>query len=118
MPQLLDNLLAFGRVFTAFWRKHPELEAQSETRSDNMATAAAAINIVSTLDDSMAADDGSDTGAETAEEAVKVWSDSGGLPEKDFAALTPEEMIDVRQALSRLVWSPGERRTRRWVRGP
>ena len=113
-----DQFGTFDRVFTAFWRKHPELEAQSETRSDNMATAAAAINIVSTLDDSMAADDGSDTGAETAEEAVKVWSDSGGLAEKDFAALTRDEMIDVRQALSRLVWSPGERRTRRWVRGP
>ena len=113
-----DQFGTFDRVFTAFWRKHPELEAQSETRSDNMATAAAAIDIVSTLDDSMAADDGSDTGAETAEEAVKVWSDSGGLAEKDFAALTRDEMIDVRQALSRLVWSPGERRTRRWVRGP
>jgi uncharacterized protein with von Willebrand factor type A (vWA) domain len=113
-----DQFGTFDRVFTAFWRKHPELEAQSETRSDNMPTAAAAIDIVSTLDDSMAADDGSDTGAETAEEAVKVWSDSGGLAEKDFAALTRDEMIDVRQALSRLVWSPGERRTRRWVRGP
>ena len=77
----------FDRVFTAFWRAHPELESPSETPSDEIPTATAAIDIVSTLDDSVAADAGSDTGAETAEQAVKVWSDSGGLAEKDFAAL-------------------------------
>ena len=36
---------------------------------------------------------------------------------KDFAALTPDEIVDARAALSRLVWQPGQRRTRRWVRG-
>jgi hypothetical protein len=48
---------------------------------------------------------------------VKIWSDLGGLADKDFAALTPDEIAEAGAALSRLVWNPGERRTRRWVRG-
>src|SRR5262249_15124233 len=35
----------------------------------------------------------------------------------DFATLTDEEQADAREALARLAWSPGERRTRRWIRG-
>src|SRR5687767_8198150 len=113
-----EQLSIFDRVFTAFWGRHPQLESQSETTpSEETRTAAAAIDVVSTVDALMTGHEGSDTGDETAEQAVKVWSDSGGLADKDFAALTPDEMNDVRQALSRLVWSPGERRTRRWVRG-
>ncbi len=46
-----------------------------------------------------------------------TWSDIGGLAHKDFAAFTTEELNAARTALSRLVWNPGERRTRRWVRG-
>ena len=48
---------------------------------------------------------------------MKVWSDGGGLAEKDFALLTPNEIVEARKELSRLVWSPGERRTRRWISG-
>ena len=51
------------------------------------------------------------------ENAVRTWSDRGGVAVKDFAALTPAEMAEARLALARLVWNPGERRTRRWVRG-
>jgi uncharacterized protein with von Willebrand factor type A (vWA) domain len=39
------------------------------------------------------------------------------MADKDFAAFTTEELAEAGAALSRLVWSPGERRTRRWVRG-
>jgi uncharacterized protein with von Willebrand factor type A (vWA) domain len=48
---------------------------------------------------------------------VKIWSDQGGVADKDFAALTPDEIVEAREALSRLVWNPGMRRTRRWIRG-
>src|SRR5262249_7298516 len=48
---------------------------------------------------------------------LKIWSDAGGLAGKDFATLTADEIADASAALTRLVWSPGERRTRRWVRG-
>ena len=38
------------------------------------------------------------------------------LASKDFAEFT-DELAIARAALDRLVWNPGERRTRRWVRG-
>jgi uncharacterized protein with von Willebrand factor type A (vWA) domain len=49
-----------------------------------------------------------------------MWSDTGGIANKDFAAFTDEEIALGRAALERLAWAPGERRTRRWVpgRGP
>jgi uncharacterized protein with von Willebrand factor type A (vWA) domain len=49
-----------------------------------------------------------------------MWSDVGGIANKDFAAFTDEEIALGRVALERLAWTPGERRTRRWVpgRGP
>jgi uncharacterized protein len=49
--------------------------------------------------------------------AVKTWSDRGGVAGKDFAVLSDAERVEARLALERLVWNPGERRTRRWVRG-
>jgi uncharacterized protein len=49
--------------------------------------------------------------------AVRTWSDRGGLSAKDFATLSTAEIAAAQFALARLVWSPGERRTRRWVRG-
>ena len=36
---------------------------------------------------------------------------------KDFAAFTAPELADAAAALSTLIWTPGERRTRRWVPG-
>jgi uncharacterized protein with von Willebrand factor type A (vWA) domain len=63
------------------------------------------------------ADDALDADALTPEARVKTWSDSGALAAKDFAAFTTDELAEARAALSRLVWQPGTRRTRRWVRG-
>src|SRR4030095_9303937 len=51
------------------------------------------------------------------EVGVKTWSDLGGLGGKDSAAFTADEIARARIALSRLVWNPGVRKTRRWVRG-
>jgi hypothetical protein len=48
---------------------------------------------------------------------VKIWSDAGGLAHKDFASFTIDELAAADAALGRLAWTPGERRTRRWVRG-
>jgi uncharacterized protein with von Willebrand factor type A (vWA) domain len=48
---------------------------------------------------------------------VPVYSDAATLADKDFAEFTPDEVMLARAALGRLVWSPGERRTRRWVAG-
>ena len=46
-----------------------------------------------------------------------MWSDVGGIANKDFATFTDDEIALGRAALERLEWDPGERRTRRWVAG-
>ena len=48
---------------------------------------------------------------------VGIWSDAGGIADKDFALFTESEIAAAREALDRLEWTPGERRTRRWVSG-
>ncbi len=48
---------------------------------------------------------------------VPAWSDAGALASKDFAEYTEDEIAVARLALARLSWTPGERRTRRWVSG-
>jgi uncharacterized protein with von Willebrand factor type A (vWA) domain len=55
--------------------------------------------------------------AEGASAAVPTWSAAATLAHKDFAEFTAEEIAAARAALDRLEWTPGERRTRRWVRG-
>ena len=49
-----------------------------------------------------------------------MWSDAGGIADKDFAAFSEDEIALARAALERLEWEPGTRHTRRWVpgRGP
>ena len=46
-----------------------------------------------------------------------MWTDAETLAHKDFAAFTADEIAVARVALDRLEWTPGMRRTRRWVRG-
>jgi uncharacterized protein with von Willebrand factor type A (vWA) domain len=79
------------------------------------------------LDDAAASDAASQAGeaegdpaaavASASDRRQKTWSDRSVLATRDFAAFTSDELDEAGVALSRLVWSPGERRTRRWVRG-
>ena len=48
---------------------------------------------------------------------LQAWSDAQALARKDFAEFSAEEIALARAAMDRLEWSPGERRTRRWVAG-
>jgi uncharacterized protein with von Willebrand factor type A (vWA) domain len=48
---------------------------------------------------------------------VLTWSRDESLAAKDFAAFTADEIAYGHSALDRLVWRPGLRRTRRWIRG-
>jgi uncharacterized protein with von Willebrand factor type A (vWA) domain len=111
-----DDLAMFDRAFDAFWRVHGDglLRANRRTGSDPR------------LDDQRAVTPGSlempgvaldDAAAGTPSGTLQTWSDAGTLAHKDFAEFTPEEIALARAALDRLEWTPGERRTRRWVRG-
>ena len=113
-----EDLSTFERVFDAFWRDlgNPFAPEVASARRDGT-TASAQITAA------MAArqapdDDGEEPGADDAVEGmVQTWSDLGGLADKDFADFTPDEIVRARAALDGLPWIPGERRTRRWVRG-
>jgi uncharacterized protein with von Willebrand factor type A (vWA) domain len=111
-----DQIALFDVAFDAFWRAHGDGAIRNRRQEAN--TAAAQVSIIdmrevleSKQTDSDAPDDGSTS------ERVKTWSASGGGANRDFAEFTADEIAEARDALSRLAWTPGERRTRRWVRG-
>ena len=113
-----DDLATFDRVFTAFWRRHEHdpTPAPGPRSADGDAAdapspagpewslAASAVAVDAAVDDVPAA-------------SLPSWSSASTLAEKDFASYTPEEIALARGALDRLAWTPGLRRTRRWVRG-
>jgi uncharacterized protein len=117
-----EDLVIFDRVFDAFWRDRQDnqgnerlLVSESPEAGDEKPDAIfseTGANAKShlTVDDSSAGDSPSAG-------AVRIWSDVHRLAEKDFAEFTPEEVALGRAALESLAWNPGERRTRRWVRG-
>jgi len=127
-----DQIAIFDLAFAAFWREHHERQP-GHTRA--MQSAEPRASVVETLDvlapedlDATAgsdgasgvdrnADDAPEDDALTPEARIRTWSDSGALAGKDFAAFTTDELAEARAALSRLIWQPGTRRTRRWVRG-
>jgi len=115
-----EDLPVFDRAFEAFWmgRGVPVGRARTESGTDN----AFARN--EGLGDPGSKDAGSHDPAYNQAEAERLdevalptWSDAAALADKDFAEFTPDEVAIARSALDQLVWTPGERRTRRWVRG-
>jgi uncharacterized protein with von Willebrand factor type A (vWA) domain len=128
-----EQIAIFDLAFAAFWRDHRDRQSGGPARARQSTEPRA--SVVETLDvlapedldatagsdDSSSveqnADDARDDDALTPEARVKTWSDKGALAAKDFAAFTTDELAEARAALSRLVWQPGKRRTRRWVRG-
>ena len=106
-----EDLAAFARAFDEFWKR---------TTDDRGRAAPTGHESVDDRRDSfepleLAADDGV---GERSGESHAIWSPVGGLANKDFADFTDEEIVLARNALDRLTWVPGERRTRRWIAGP
>jgi uncharacterized protein len=118
-----EQIPIFDRAFAAFWRAQSAATVRNASRLDRSRPSTIEIEDVLAPDAPVSelastADAGDETpGTPATTEGLKVWSDTGGLANKDFAAFTDAELAAARAALSRLVWSPGERRTRRWVRG-
>ena len=114
-----EDLATFDRAFDAFWRVHgirspqepatPVGDTEPDGPPSDTSRPVAMPGVA--LDDAA---------TEEATNAVDTWSDAVALAHKDFAEFTPEELALARAALIRLEWTPGERRTRRWVpgRGP
>jgi uncharacterized protein with von Willebrand factor type A (vWA) domain len=109
-----EDLEVFDRAFDAFWRVDAS-EAGPPGRSEsgpheNDAVPSAAEALVPTGVEVL-------PGNAVTTETVRAWSAVETLAAKDFAAFTPEEVAVGRAALQLLVWQPGLRRTRRWVKG-
>jgi uncharacterized protein with von Willebrand factor type A (vWA) domain len=113
-----EQLRVFDIAFEKFWRQQLGRPASAARRTDPAPDSADGRDL--RTGQQLVADIGTaaDTATETSfDSAVKTWSDRGGIRDKDFAALSAAEIAEAQLALSRLIWNPGERRTRRWVRG-
>jgi len=110
-----EQMPRFDRVFDAFWRS-----AHAQVRS-------ASGNDAGVSDDNAVDDKRSQrlalamvaAGDELSDEATAqgLWSEAGGIADKDFSEFTVDEIAVARVAISRLEWTPGVRRTRRWIPG-
>jgi len=116
LVQRHEQLSAFDEVFDVFWRDHANPFSLQSIKVNDARTTAARVSAAAGL---LPPEEGSSEDDETPapEGAFQTWSDVGGLAHKDFAEFSPDEIARARVALEQLEWIPGERRTRRWVRG-
>lgn len=104
-----DDFATFDRVFAEFFSR---TKGPSPPVSRQESGAAAAWQAVDSGGVVSSDTDGTPEGA-----AVRAWSDVERIAAKDFAALNADELALARAAIDQLTWTPGVRRTRRWVPG-
>jgi uncharacterized protein with von Willebrand factor type A (vWA) domain len=109
-----DQLAIFDRAFDEFWRAHvgssTSVTGEGRPGSDHGRDQGQGEWVP------LGEIDSSDQ-SESSPKVMQTWSDVGVLADKDFGEFTPDEITRARIALERLEWSPGERRTRRWIAG-
>ena len=105
-----EDLGTFDRAFEIFWSRRDAV--QPPVRVDDQRDAGPAIGPAGSVE--MLGDAAAGEGESG---ALRTYSAATALASKDFAEFTADELAVARAALDRLVWNPGERRTRRWVRG-
>lgn len=108
-----EQLAMFDRAFDAFWRGPGGNDIRP--RKDDVRAVESETFALQQLRDDITGDESDD--AVPMDDGLPTWSDLGVLTTKDFAAFTATELADAAAALSTLIWTPGERRTRRWVPG-
>lgn len=109
-----EQIAIFDRAFSMFWLGAHE-ERLHQPAGDEHRAVVETIGVLEIAD--LNRDDKDSDADEITERRLPTWSDLGVLANKDFEAFTAAEIADGAAALSLLVWNPGERRTRRWVRG-
>jgi uncharacterized protein with von Willebrand factor type A (vWA) domain len=118
-----DQIPLFDRAFDAFWLGRIRVGSVSDGPGDAGLYNASAKNQGpaytepsqqrGTFDKEFV---GPDAAATRGQDAASA-GDLDVLADKDFSEFTQDEVALARVALDRLVWTPGERRTRRWVAG-
>ena len=109
-----DQLAIFDRAFDVFWRAHVgsstsvtgEGKAGDDRARDQSQGEWVPLGEIDSADQS-----------DSSPKVLQTWSDVGVVADKDFGEFTADEITRARIALERLEWSPGERRTRRWIAG-
>ena len=109
-----DQIPTFDDVFAAFWRSSGGADVARRSGSAAARTTASEAAIAG---EPSAESPRADVEPQADDVALRTWSDSGGVANKDFAACSPLELARVAEALEQLEWRPGQRKTRRWVRG-
>jgi uncharacterized protein with von Willebrand factor type A (vWA) domain len=108
-----DQLAVFDRAFDMFWRVHAgqstSVSGAARSGDSNRGPSQAEWPSPGEVDPPV---EGASSPA-----LIQTWSDAGVIADKDFGEFTADEVVRARLALDRLVWSPGERRTRRWIPG-
>jgi hypothetical protein len=112
-----DELAVFDAAFAAFWRERRDGPARDRRRAAGSRPQVSTVMEIADLVEPPGMDEPLPNADGPPADIVKTWSDRGGVANRDFAAFTPDELEEARAALSRLEWHPGERRTRRWIRG-
>jgi len=113
-----DQIPIFDVAFDAFWRLHiADLIRNRPQRADAPEGQNSLIDLRDVVDGDGSGTETSASPTDPAPVPLMTWSDSDAVANRDFAEFTADELADARRALSRLAWSPGERRTRRWIRG-
>lgn len=112
-----EDLSVFDRAFDAFWRRHdptlsrrrdPPSQRDQSTNGVQPPQGEAATTLTSAR---------SGTQREGAG-VLRTWSDMDVIAHKDFGTFTSDDVAAAQLALRELAWTPGVRRTRRWVAGP
>ena len=113
------DLPTFNAAFAAFWQDHGGARADGRSASERLETATLQLEVTLPEPDGPApAEAEGDPAADAGDIQLQTWSLAESLRDRDFADATPTEMAAIRSALETLAWHPGERRTRRWSRGP
>ena len=111
-----EDLPIFDRAFDAFWRRHGAMLSHAPGSSSQPDEGAR----VTSLQDAnaVAAPTVPRTGdAREGTGVLRTWSDVDAIAHKDFGTFSEDDVAAARAALRRLEWTPGIRRTRRWVAG-
>ena len=109
-----EDLEVFDRAFDAFWRADASVTAapgDAEPASHETDAEASANDDLAPIGIADLPGDADTT------DTTPTWSAVEALASKDFATFTPEELAIGQAALQLLVWHPGLRRTRRWIKG-
>ena len=117
-----EDLAIFDRAFDAFWndrRTKVLRHGESETATQSAPEPAPEPETETPVEQNFSSvlQDTETPGHAAAPRPAPACSGTAALATKDFAEYTAEETAIARAAIARLAWTPGERRTRRWVRG-